>query len=86
MNKKVIRLTETDLHDIVRGSIKKVLKEEEYLDFESLKWKEAFSLMEKLKERLEVCLMDDGSDNDAWGAYWNLYDALEYRMERPLDH
>lgn len=32
MKKKLIRLTEADLHRIVRGSVKKVLKEGSYYD------------------------------------------------------
>jgi hypothetical protein len=34
MNKKLIRLTESDLHRIVKESVKKVIKEGNYIGFD----------------------------------------------------
>ena len=93
MNKKLIKLTESDLHNIVKESVKRVLKEEGQIDIGGFRpditdwrWEKTFLLLQELYKRLNVHLMDDSSDHDAWSAFWNLCTALEYRMNRPLDH
>ena len=87
MNKKLIRLTEQDLHRIVKESVKRVLKEEGQIDIGGFRpditdwrWEKTFLLLQELYKRLNVNLMDDSSDHDAWSAFWNLCTALEYRI------
>ena len=93
MNKKLIKLTEQDLHRIVKESVKRVLKEEGQIDIGGFRpditdwrWEKTFLLLQELYKRLNVNLMDDSSDHDAWSAFWDLCNALEYRMNCPLDH
>lgn len=44
MNKKLIRLTEADLHRIITESVKRILNENQYNDFEAAKYKGKWSV------------------------------------------
>ena len=53
--KQVIRLTENDLHRIIKESVKNVLMEKD----EHLRWEKLFNLWDEWNEVGAVCCLDD---------------------------
>lgn len=73
MNKKVIRLTESDLHRIVKESVNKILKESAY-DINSLEYKQMYDSGDKW--------YDDREDADTRKEISN-YEALPDKTRHP---
>jgi hypothetical protein len=86
MNKKLIRLTEQDLHRIVKESVKKIIKESEEDSVHDY-WREAednYLMQEKLPRGWEKRKCDDGYiyiDGD-----YNEFYKDEYGNFKPLDN
>ena len=88
MNKKLIRLTESDLHKIVKESVNRIIKEEGYYDdrmrYEN-SYRECLRLLDKAKSAIITDYSRDTSYNETDPYYQDL-DKRQWSVINKIDN